>query len=187
MGLSIQALVFACSFGMALPPAAAGSADAGGAREVGSAAALAASSAAAAAAARPPETGWALLATPQGALLSGGIFMSGCVALPLLTNNKLLLTDCFAPFAPSGALGAGALASYIGAMSLSNTAGRVCVGPASDAIGRRAAYALLGLQVRVSCRRCCGGETGRPDARGARGRVRPVSYTHLTLPTILLV
>ena len=89
------------------------------------------------------------IASPEGLGLGAGIFFAGFTALPLMLHSKVMLADVFAPFAPHDVFAGAAVASYIGAMSLANTAGRLTIGPLSDATSLRAAYLVCGLQVPV--------------------------------------
>ena len=100
--------------------------------------------AAPAAAAAPAGRG---VASPEGLGLAAGIFFAGFTALPLMLNSKMMLTDIFSPFAEADLFAGAAVASYIGTMSLANSAGRLTIGPLSDAVSLRAAYALCGLQI----------------------------------------
>ena len=100
--------------------------------------------AAPAAAAAPAGRG---VASPEGLGLGAGIFFAGFTALPLMLNSKMMLTDIFSPFAEADLFAGAAVASYIGTMSLANSAGRLTIGPLSDAVSLRAAYALCGLQI----------------------------------------
>ena len=97
-----------------------------------------------AAAAAPAGRG---VASPEGLGLAAGIFFAGFTALPLMLNSKMMLTDIFSPFAEADLFAGSAVASYVGAMSLANSAGRLTIGPLSDAVSLRAAYALCGLQI----------------------------------------
>ena len=70
-----------------------------------------------------------------------------------------MLTDVFSPFADAALLTGSATAAYIGYMSLANSAGRLTMGPLSDATSLRFTYMILGLQASG------GGLTRRPVPR----------------------
>jgi MFS family permease len=82
--------------------------------------------------------------SPQGAALLLGTFSAGLAGLPLMMNAKLIVTDVFASSASPELLGAAPIAAYVGGLSLGSTAGRLILGPLSDATGRLRMYGLMG-------------------------------------------
>ena len=75
-----------------------------------------------------------------------GTFSAGIAGLPLMMNAKLIVTDVFASSVSPELLGAAPIAAYVGGLSLGSTAGRLILGPLSDATGRFRMYGLMLLQ-----------------------------------------
>ncbi|CAD7962824.1 unnamed protein product [Amoebophrya sp. A25] len=79
------------------------------------------------------------LSTAQFPLLWGVLFCYATGGMALLSTASTVVSESFAPLLPQ-IVSASFAASYVSALSLSNSAGRLCWSISSDTIGRRCTY-----------------------------------------------
>eukprot|EP00298_Acanthocystis_sp_HF-20_P014451 c20775_g2_i1.p1 GENE.c20775_g2_i1~~c20775_g2_i1.p1 ORF type:complete len:648 (-),score=292.20 c20775_g2_i1:128-2071(-) len=90
----------------------------------------------------------AAMRTPQFYIMWSVVFCNGIAGASLLSSAKLVMTDIFGTMLPMIVTG-GFASSYVVALSIANSVGRLGWGAASDFLGRRNTYFVYALAIPI--------------------------------------